>query len=221
VAVAVLVLAVSTPRAAASTVAPLVYVSPASHSTFVSTTFTLDLLADCGANADAVALTLSFDPRLLQVQSVTPDLSAFAQTLRRTIDNSGGRVYYDAGAPLGCHAAGNCPSGGVRVAQVTLRTLAAAGSPTPVGLSGKLVWSGSYIFNGAGTGSAVTIRLRGDVDLDCEVDVADMMLVAQVWGTRSGDPGFVPAYDADANGQLDILDIMNVAIYWGEVCLVP
>ena len=209
-----------TPLGGASAAAPTLYVSPASPSTLVNSELTVDLMADCGTNADGVSLVVSFDPRLLQVQEVIADVSAFRNTLLKTTDNTLGRVYYDAGA-LTCHQDGDCPSGLVRVAQVTFQAVAAAGTPTALGLTGKLTWGGSYVFSGTGTGSAVTIRLRGDVDVDCDVDVADMMLVAQVWDTHAGAPGFVAAYDADANGEIDILDIMNVAIYWGDACLLP
>ena len=204
-------------RAAA---AATVYTSPTTYSTVVSTTFTLDLMADCGSHADAVSLVVSFDPRLLQAQSVTAD-SAFPQTLRKTIDNGLGKVYYDAGAPLTCHDDGNCPSGVVRVARLNLVTVGAAAGPTAVTIAGKIVWSGGYVFNGSGTGSAITIRLRGDVDVDCDVDLTDMILVAQAWDKRTGEPGFVAAYDLDANGLIDILDVMNVAVHWGDVCVVP
>lgn len=200
--------------------AATVYSSPSSHTTVVSSTFTLDLMADCGTNADAVSLVVSFDPRLLQAQTATADAS-FPNVLRRSIDNALGRVYYDAGAPLTCHDDGNCPSGVVRVAQLSFVTVGAAAAPTTVGLAGKIAWSGSYVFNGSGVGSTVTIRLRGDVDVDCDVDLTDMMLVAQAWDTTSGGPGFSPAYDLDANGTIDILDVMNVAVHWGDVCVVP
>ena len=203
-------------RAAA---AATVYTSPTTYSTVVSTTFTLDLMADCGTHADAVSLVVSFDPRLLQAQSVTAD-SAFSVPLRKTIDNVQGKVYYDAGAPLEC-LPNNCPSGVVRVARLNLVTVGAAAGPTAVTIAGKIVWSGGYVFNGSGTGSAITIRLRGDVDVDCDVDLTDMMLVAQAWDKRTGEPGFVAAYDLDANGLIDILDVMNVAVHWGDVCVVP
>ena len=200
--------------------AATVYTSPPTSSTVVGTTWTVDLMADCGTDADAVSLVVSFDPRLLQAQTATADTS-FPNTLRKTIDNVAGRVYYDAGAPLTCHDDGNCPSGVVRVAQLSFVTVGAAGAPTTVGLSGKIVWGGSYVFNGPGVGSAVTIRLRGDVDVDCDVDLTDMMQVAQAWDTTSGGPGYSPAYDLDVNGTIDILDVMNVAVHWGDVCVVP
>ena len=204
----------------AALAAATVYSSPSAYTTVVSATVTLDLMVDCGVNADAVSVIASFDPRLLQAQAVVADAS-FPNTLRNTIDNSLGRVYFDAGAPLTCHDDSNCPSGVVRAAQLRFVTVGAAAAPTSVGLAGKIVWSGSYVFNGSGAGSSLTIRLRGDVDADCDVDLTDMMLVAQAWDTVSGGPGFLPAYDLDSSGAIDVLDVMNVAIHWGDVCVVP
>jgi len=60
--------------------------------------------------------------------------------------------------------------------------------------------------------------LDGDLDGDDDVDIADIMLVANRWHTAEGDPGFNPDYDLDGNGVIDIVDIMLVAVRWGETC---
>ncbi len=58
----------------------------------------------------------------------------------------------------------------------------------------------------------------GDLDYDCDVDIADIMLVASLWHTTVGDLDFNPAYDLDADGDIDIVDIMLVAVNWGKEC---
>jgi uncharacterized lipoprotein YddW (UPF0748 family) len=58
----------------------------------------------------------------------------------------------------------------------------------------------------------------GDLDCDCDVDVADIMLVASHWHSSVGDEGYDPAYDLDDDGDVDIVDIMQVAVHWGETC---
>ena len=60
--------------------------------------------------------------------------------------------------------------------------------------------------------------LFGDLDCDCDVDIADIMLVAARWHTAEGDPNYDAAYDLDGNGAIDIVDIMLVAVHWGESC---
>ena len=60
--------------------------------------------------------------------------------------------------------------------------------------------------------------LPGDLDGDGDVDIADIMLVANCWHTAEGDPNYVAAYDLDDSGEIDIVDIMLVAVHWGESC---
>lgn len=63
--------------------------------------------------------------------------------------------------------------------------------------------------------------LFGDLDCDCVVDVADIMIVAGRWHNSVGDANYNPAYDLDADGNIDIVDIMLVAVHWGETCSPP
>ncbi|MFQ5858233.1 MAG: right-handed parallel beta-helix repeat-containing protein, partial [Anaerolineae bacterium] len=63
--------------------------------------------------------------------------------------------------------------------------------------------------------------LLGDLDHDCDVDVADIMLVATRWHTAVGDQDYAPLYDLDGNGRIDIVDIMLVAVNWNETCSTP
>jgi hypothetical protein len=57
-----------------------------------------------------------------------------------------------------------------------------------------------------------------DLDRDCDVDVADIMLVATRWHSSVGDANYNPTYDLDGDGDIDIVDIMLVAVHWGETC---
>jgi Ca2+-binding EF-hand superfamily protein len=56
------------------------------------------------------------------------------------------------------------------------------------------------------------------MDGDCDVDTADIMLVASHWDTRVGDAQYVQRYDLDNDGDIDIVDIMRVVAHWGETC---
>jgi len=58
-------------------------------------------------------------------------------------------------------------------------------------------------------------QIPGDLDCDCDVDVADIMLVAACW--RSTDPA-CDRYDLDNDSDIDIVDVMLVAVHWGEEC---
>lgn len=63
--------------------------------------------------------------------------------------------------------------------------------------------------------------LPGDVNGDCAVDIADIMLVASRWGCECGNECYDPRYDLDEDCDIDIADIMLVARHWGDACPTP
>ncbi len=67
---------------------------------------------------------------------------------------------------------------------------------------------------GASEGSA----LFGDLDCDCDVDIADAMLVASRWRCQSGDDCYDDRYDLDEDGDIDVVDIMLATAHWGDTC---
>jgi hypothetical protein len=74
-----------------------------------------------------------------------------------------------------------------------------------------------------GAGSRVHVELEacplfGDLDCDCDVDVADIMKVASRWRCQLGDGCYDSDCDLDGDGDIDIVDIMKVAARWGESC---
>jgi hypothetical protein len=78
-------------------------------------------------------------------------------------------------------------------------------------------WQESCPFH---SGAVTELNLRactlaGDMDCDCDVDMNDIMLVANCW--RSTDPECDP-YDLDHDGNIDIVDIMSVVVHWGDTC---
>lgn len=190
---------------------------PSSRVTYPGATFTVDILADCGSNGDAAAAVLTFDPAHLQVEALTPDLSAFATALLHSYDNVTGQVWYDAGS-LTCHAASNCPSGSIRLATIRFRTIGECGFLVPLALEGQVTWEGLYTFSGVGAGNTVAITVAGDVNADGAVDVVDIMLVAGRWSAVQGQPQYDPSYDLDANGEIDLMDITFVAARWNTTC---
>ncbi len=60
--------------------------------------------------------------------------------------------------------------------------------------------------------------LTGDLDGDNDVDVEDVMLVANSWRCQAGDDCYDDRYDLDDDGDIDIVDIMMVVMHWGETC---
>ncbi len=74
------------------------------------------------------------------------------------------------------------------------------------------------ISNNALTGGIFTVRLGGDVNGDCTVNIFDIVLVAQVFGKTSGVAGFNPYADLNNDGVINIFDIVLVAENFGHSC---
>ena len=65
---------------------------------------------------------------------------------------------------------------------------------------------------------AYEYALFGDLNCDCDVNIGDVMLVANCWRCRSGDDCYDERYDLDRDGDIDIVDIMLVAAHWRDAC---
>lgn len=62
------------------------------------------------------------------------------------------------------------------------------------------------------------LPLTGDIDLDCDVDIADVAALLSSFGSCNGDGGFNPAADFDASGCVDIADLSTQLAVFGAVC---
>ena len=133
-----------------------VSLSPARVTVPVLSTFALDVLVDCGTQADAAGIEVTFNPAYMEVVSVTQDVSAFSDVLRSQFDNVAGVVKYDAGSVL-CHGQGSCPAGVIRVATITFHAKAPTFPTRNVSIYGQVTWTGNLTFDGQGTGSTITI----------------------------------------------------------------
>ena len=64
----------------------------------------------------------------------------------------------------------------------------------------------------------ITCIISGDLDCNCQVNVADIMQVANLWRCRSEDECYDDYFDLDKDGDIDVVDIMLVVKHWGESC---
>ena len=55
----------------------------------------------------------------------------------------------------------------------------------------------------------------GDVNGDSHVDVADLMCLADSWGTNAGDAAYDPNCDFNHDGSVDVVDLLRLASNWG------
>ena len=65
----------------------------------------------------------------------------------------------------------------------------------------------------------VKIKILGDVNNDGVVDIFDLVLAGNAYGTSAGDPRFNPEADvAPRYGVVDIFDMVTIAYHYGEGC---
>ncbi|MFQ6068615.1 MAG: hypothetical protein ACE5KD_03630, partial [Candidatus Bathyarchaeia archaeon] len=57
----------------------------------------------------------------------------------------------------------------------------------------------------------VLVTLSGDVDGDRDVDIFDIVRIANSYNTKEGDLGYDPNVDIDGDGDIDIFDIVIAA----------
>ncbi|GAF90459.1 unnamed protein product [marine sediment metagenome] len=59
-------------------------------------------------------------------------------------------------------------------------------------------------------------ELPGDVNGDGCVNLPDVLLLAQAWGTTVDDANYDPDADVNADGSINLPDILILAAHWGE-----
>jgi len=64
----------------------------------------------------------------------------------------------------------------------------------------------------------VKIKIMGDINSDGKVDIRDVAIVAQAFGSYPGHPRWNPDADLDRNGKVDIRDLAMCASNFGKTC---
>ena len=62
----------------------------------------------------------------------------------------------------------------------------------------------------------VVVTIPGDVDGDKDVDIFDIVPVADAYGSEEGQPAYNPNCDIDGDGDVDIFDVVIAAGNYGE-----
>jgi hypothetical protein len=64
----------------------------------------------------------------------------------------------------------------------------------------------------------ILTTLRGDVIVDCKVDIADLASVGLAFGSKAGDVNWNLNADVVADGVINIFDLVLVGLNYGEGC---
>ena len=68
------------------------------------------------------------------------------------------------------------------------------------------------------TNGKIKIKLMGDVNGDCIVDLYDLTAVALAFSSSPGDPNWNPETDLKEDGIIDIFDIVTIVFNYGRTC---
>jgi parallel beta-helix repeat protein len=61
----------------------------------------------------------------------------------------------------------------------------------------------------------VKVTVPGDVDGDRDIDIYDIVMIASAYGSKKGEPSFIPNADIDSDNQIKIYDIVIAASRYG------
>ena len=193
---------------------------------WVDDIFTVDVVIEAGdQSVDGAEAHIDFDPAYLTVVdsegNPTDSIiggSALPTPIQNSVDNGQGKIDYAAGI-----LSGEPPTGTFTLATVRFKTKAHTSTAgTPLSFTFSLPRKTDVVFEGYSvlgdhTDGNVKVYIFGDFNGDCEVNVDDIMLVANCWRMTTEDPDCAP-YDLDGDGIITVVDIMKVVAHWGETC---
>jgi hypothetical protein len=82
----------------------------------------------------------------------------------------------------------------------------------------SMLLAGAASAANAGTGATIMVRLPGDANYDCIVDIFDMSAVGISFGSVPGDSNWNPDADLNHDGIIDIFDMAKVGINYYNEC---
>ena len=184
-------------------------------------TFSVTVEASRVTDLGSFEFRLAFDPAIIQAQGA--ELGDFLGSTGRqvtavgpAIDNTAGTLIY------GAFSLGEEPGPGGSGTLAIITFTAALSGESPLNLTNvRLVNTQAGLIATRSQGAHVKVGgecIAGDLDCDCDVDIADVMQVARRWGARRGDPEYEPRFDLDHDGDIDIVDVALVASAWGNTC---
>jgi hypothetical protein len=72
--------------------------------------------------------------------------------------------------------------------------------------------------NFLGSPTVVKIKILGDINGDGKVDLLDLVLLANAYGSKVGDLKYNPEADFNDDGKVNLLDLVTCAMHYGQSC---
>ena len=66
--------------------------------------------------------------------------------------------------------------------------------------------------------SVEAVQLVGDIDGDCDVDLADLAELLAAYNRCTGEPEYLAAADFDSSGCVDLIDLATLLANYGQTC---
>ena len=208
---------------------PAVSIVPTPKTWLVGGTFTEDVdIANVDAYWDMAgfAINITYNPSIVNVASVTEGsfLSSVGVTASDIeIDNNNGWVFvyvYIIQDKTGTVATSGTLysitfSGvGLGGCDLTLQSVQLSAWPDATKWG---VTSSVYIpYTGTNAHVTMVTPMKGDINCDGHVDLGDLVLLAQAYNSKPGDPNWKSAADIDGSGQVDLADLVSLAINYNK-----
>ncbi len=192
--------------------------SPIAHD--VGDGFFCTLIADVAINSVEPSPNKVYSGRIVNITIVAANLGDTTETFNVTAYADLNTTVIGDEITIGTQTVSNLPSGLNTTIIITWNTtglqpcsnftISAEASPVPYELN---------LTNNLYVDGFVKIKLLGDVNGDGVIDIFDIVLAANSYGSQEGDPDWNAEADvAPPYGSVDIYDMVTIASKYGESC---
>ncbi len=192
--------------------AAIVEISPSSSSQAVGTAFDVTVVVSNVGDLFSAQFDLAFNPSLLQCDSFTDgDFLGTTTGFSPSIDNTAGTITGFAKTKIGSTGV----SGSGTLATIQFTGLSEGTSALTLS-NVQLIDSNTDTITVDTTDASISLEKLGDASGDGSVDILDLGMIGQSWGSSSGDEGYNDSADLNGDGVVNLLDLAIIGQNWGN-----